>query len=413
MDIPLKPRKLKREEREEKEEDVSFVVLQCPACDRDVKIASDSAGRRMGCPYCHQPLEIVEAPAEVVEETAADEAGSGEKPAKLTVRQPLVFRLLRDEDVSTDHDLEFADEYERRRMPYEAPAWDDERLKNRRVDGLVEVDDGDGEAVGKKLLTRKEQVFRSITRLILGASAVVVVVILYSAIVKTVGVVGAYQKTKDGIAGETSRAREQQEAAVKPISAFMTSGEEESALAVVNGFLNAGSIEERLEFVRDPERVRPLMEAWYAREGAEENLGDGKVALRDKHIDQGRYFIRLAIEFVGVGHRMFAVEQIRTDPTDEGSDVFKLDWETATGYQPMLLGEFKAKRPTTPVEFRVKLKASDYYNYEFRDPGEIRGGRSQLSGAGRLQTSRLHRSAASEWSAEIGEGSSRRERHRA
>ncbi len=44
-----------------------------------------------------------------------------------------------------------------------------------------------------------------------------------------------------------------------------------------------------------------------------------------------------------------------------------LDWETAVGYRPMPLDEFKFSKPREGVEFRVKVKPADYYNFQFSD----------------------------------------------
>ena len=102
------------------------------------------------------------------------------------------------------------------------------------------------------------------------------------------------------------------------------------------------------------------MRDWYARSDVMTEWPDGEILLRDKLVDQRRYFIRLAIEFSGIGKRIFIVEQTQGD--------LKLDWETAVDYQPMPFADFKRDRPTTPVEFRVKVKTASYYNYQFADP---------------------------------------------
>ena len=43
----------------------------------------------------------------------------------------------------------------------------------------------------------------------------------------------------------------------------LTSKEELEATKVVSDFLEAKTVEERLAHVRDPKRVKPLMEKWY------------------------------------------------------------------------------------------------------------------------------------------------------
>jgi hypothetical protein len=336
--------------------DDEYLVLECPACERDVKVSRHSAGVRMGCPYCREPLQIIEAEPE-----------AEQKPI---VRQPLVFRLLREDDVSVDHDLEFADEFERRRLPFEAPAWDDAKLEEERRTAVTATAGGDRDADAsgiqggapaprKKLLTRKEQVFRSLTILIMSGALAFVAVIIYSAIFRGVAVVHKDGKTMKELPAEVRQKIAEALGQPEPLSPFLTSVEEEAAVAVVNGYLAAKTIEERLPFVRQPERVEPLMRAWYARGETISKWPDGVVLLRDKQIDKGRYMIRMMVDFVGIGTQMFVVEQTASD--------FKLDWETATGYQPKPLAEFKAERPTTPVEFRVKIKPADYYNYAFVD----------------------------------------------
>jgi len=142
-------------------------------------------------------------------------------------------------------------------------------------------------------------------------------------------------------------------------SPILTREEESSAVVVVNHFLEAKTVEERLEHVRDPERVKPLMEKWYKQKGEEKKLPDGEVLRRDKTIEDGRYFIRLYINFGKAGGRVFILEQTEKD--------IKLDWETAVGHREMSLEEFKNKQPTTPTEFRVKIKPDDFYSNQFID----------------------------------------------
>lgn len=354
-----------------------YLILPCPGCGKMVKIATDSLGVRMGCTYCREPLEVTEyQPAaeedaggeqdeQAKDEKRATEAGgepeiSGEtKPRE---RKPLAFRLLRDEDLGVDFNRQFADEYERRRLPTDAPEWDDEKLLKKRRERDESMAAEGADAPVRQLLTRKEHIFRTITIIIMSASAVVAAVIVYIGIVKMTSVAKTDGETlrelpaevQSKIAAALGEQRDQQ------ISAYLTSKEEEAAVAIITGFLKVKSNEERLAFVRDPERVAPLMEDYYSRD-VQTEWPDGQVVLRDKVIDQGRYFIRLAIEFIGIGHRIFVVEQT--------TDSLKLDWETAVGYQPMPFSEFREKRPAEPTPFRVKMKLSDYYNYHFADSG--------------------------------------------
>ena len=134
-------------------------------------------------------------------------------------------------------------------------------------------------------------------------------------------------------------------------------------------FHDADTVEKRLAFVRDPQRVKPLMEAWYAENEPIANFAGKKniaisIQMSKMIVDQGREFVIMAMDVDRSGSRVYAVEK-----TAGG---MKLDWETAVRYQPMALDEFKEKRPTEPQAFRVKVKPSDYYNHQFADDGVFR-----------------------------------------
>ncbi len=118
----------------------------------------------------------------------------------------------------------------------------------------------------------------------------------------------------------------------------MTSVEEEAAAAVVNGFLAAKTVEERLPFVRHPEQVEPLMREWYASEEKTIEWGDGVILLRDKRVDKGRYMIRIVVEFVGIGSQIFVIEQ--------GGERFQVGLGDCGWIPGETIAEFKAERPT-------------------------------------------------------------------
>jgi len=337
-------------------EEEDFLILQCPACEKDVKLPYDSVGQRMGCPYCMQPLEVAEGELDDDwEEELVEEEEPEREPKPPVERRPLVFRELRDDDVAEVSTLEYADEHTRRRLPFEAPEWD------------VAEDDGDSkegvvlrDPSGKKLLTRREQNFRVITIIVMSSALLAAAIIAGAAIFHTLGVAGKDAEITKETNDEVKEGKAKVKAASEAITINLLSEEEKAALAVVNGFTNAKTTEERLKFVRDPERVEPLMREWYARQDSTEELPEGKAILRDKFQDQGRFFIRLAVEFPGIDRRIFLVEQ-------QAKDQFKLDWETAVGYQPQSLADFKADKARKPADFRVTLRYSDYYNYHFAD----------------------------------------------
>ncbi|MGI9242069.1 MAG: hypothetical protein ACR2RV_14795, partial [Verrucomicrobiales bacterium] len=161
------------------------------------------------------------------------------------------------------------------------------------------------------------------------------------------------------------------EASAVPVPApdLLMGKEEGAARQAVILFHHADTIEKRLAHVRDPNRVKPLMEEWYAENEPMVDLTGRKnipVAFGKTKVieDHGRRFVILSMSVADSGVRIYAVEE-----TDGG---MKLDWETAVGYQQMPLEKFKEERPTTALPFRVKVKPGDYYNYGFRDEAKFR-----------------------------------------
>ena len=132
-------------------------------------------------------------------------------------------------------------------------------------------------------------------------------------------------------------------------------------------YLAAERIEEMLPHVRDPERVAPLMEKWYAR-----------------HEIKPLRFERLSVfEPVNIGTRSFWKTLATVSTPDGGSrdlapilveqtgkTTARVDWETAVCYQPMPWDEFVTTRPEdTPLDFRVvcEYDRAGLYSHEFED----------------------------------------------
>ena len=129
----------------------------------------------------------------------------------------------------------------------------------------------------------------------------------------------------------------------------------------VSSYLAADNIEDKLAYVRHPERIRPLMEKFYQTEKFQpskfirfNNLGS--VALNS------RPFI-MAEVITSEGKENMMVEQV------EGGS-FLIDWETDVYFVPMEWGDFIKNKPKESVEFRIRLTKDDFYAYEFRNEAE-------------------------------------------
>ena len=128
----------------------------------------------------------------------------------------------------------------------------------------------------------------------------------------------------------------------------------------VKGFMTSGSIQERLTFVRDPERVKPLMEEYYGNEQFEpegfEELNRGEIRYR------GDFFT----SFVRIGD--FSSGPVAVERFEDGDDfAYRVDWESWVGYCEMSAEDLVRAKPTEPKLLRIMLRQDSYYNYGYSD----------------------------------------------
>lgn len=186
-----------------------------------------------------------------------------------------------------------------------------------------------------------------------------------------VGVYGITQLKKDYVPPAFQATVEEE----KLDRRVLTQSDVEGAEKAVRGFLSADGVEAKLAFVRQPSRVRPLMEKWYQSHSAAP-ITAGEVAMQQKtggEIDSPGYFVMLAMPLLvpdplNPGQTLdemtfFSVQENRKD----GVSSYLLDWETSTGFQEMPLEAFKSTMPKEAHTFRVSLKPGDYYNHGFAE----------------------------------------------
>lgn len=125
------------------------------------------------------------------------------------------------------------------------------------------------------------------------------------------------------------------------------------------GYSSATTIEERLPYVRHPERVRPLMERYY----------------RDRPFDTLRE-VSLFEQFpIPLGNRSFTVLTIVDEDSKEKIHLaeveddlqIKIDWESDVCYQPESVPDVIANKKTEPFYIRVFAIPDTLYAYEFAD----------------------------------------------
>ncbi len=114
----------------------------------------------------------------------------------------------------------------------------------------------------------------------------------------------------------------------------------------VETFFAAPNVEAKLPFVRDPDRVKPLMQDYYSREpmGPVKWRGLGRLVRVD---EPGYRFGYVQAQFDGVPPLTLIIEEMK-------DGAFRVDWECLVRYGEMSWSDFLQRRPTEAKLMRVK-----------------------------------------------------------
>ena len=114
---------------------------------------------------------------------------------------------------------------------------------------------------------------------------------------------------------------------------------------VVKAFLSAGTVTERVKYVRDPKRVLPLMKTFY---GAEKFKAEGFESLDKFKVSFRGEMLTSIVEMGDYLTAPIAIERMAGK-----SDVYRVDWESWVGYCEMKIEVMKKDRPVEPVMVRT------------------------------------------------------------
>lgn len=128
----------------------------------------------------------------------------------------------------------------------------------------------------------------------------------------------------------------------------------------VRSYLEAYSIEEKIQWVRHPERVRPMMINHYSKQPIKGRKFDRILSQRAVSIWSRPFIILVASVDDGKKH-FLTVEQI-----PDGS--FKIDWETDVHYLPLSWKDYvRSSSAPSSVDMRVYVKPDHHYTAPFHD----------------------------------------------
>lgn len=128
---------------------------------------------------------------------------------------------------------------------------------------------------------------------------------------------------------------------------------------VLDGYCTATTVEEKARFARHPERVKPLMEAYYAEHEFDPRSGALLVEQVQVPMDT-RSFTIFRAQFDEGPLKLFLAE------IDNDLGV-RIDWESDVCYQPIPIEEMLVQKPVTPTDIRVMVTPDHHYAFEFSD----------------------------------------------
>lgn len=132
----------------------------------------------------------------------------------------------------------------------------------------------------------------------------------------------------------------------------------EEAAVVAQSFFKAPNWEERLKFVRQPDAVRPMMQAYY-QDHPDGPITDAALALAMPV----RHVVNLSFEIPSLNRSHFLCVVLSRGR-------YLVDWESSSLYQEEQINRLRATRSTERTRIAVtvtKSEAANYYNYAFSD----------------------------------------------
>ena len=122
--------------------------------------------------------------------------------------------------------------------------------------------------------------------------------------------------------------------------------EEDSIISVIQQYYSAKKWEDRLPFVYQPEKVRPLMQKYYANDYSIITVDKTTVSIPGGNYKNGDKFI------AGFRNKSGYAQRVYMRKTAEG---FKIDWEAHTGYSAETLREYETREGTDKIIVRVEI----------------------------------------------------------
>ncbi|MFT4638659.1 MAG: hypothetical protein ACI8T1_001980 [Verrucomicrobiales bacterium] len=135
----------------------------------------------------------------------------------------------------------------------------------------------------------------------------------------------------------------------------------DAAAKIIIAFHRTKTWEEKLAYVNNPEKVRPLMAKWYTKHPEDVTIEKITFAM-DQPIEEGnRNFLQVGLSVGDLGRYFVMAVELMEDKS------YKIDWETSSGYQEISFNDLMIQKPTEPVELRLTVESANFFNFGFTD----------------------------------------------
>ena len=133
---------------------------------------------------------------------------------------------------------------------------------------------------------------------------------------------------------------------------------------LTSDYLAADTIDKIVPLVRQPERVKPLIEREWKVRPKQALKFSRMTVFQPASIPGGTFWIIRAEVRDGEPQNLIVEQKSDTD--------VRVDWETHVCYQPMDWDRYIAERPTEAMDFRLSITPDSYYSHEFSNAGKWR-----------------------------------------
>lgn len=138
---------------------------------------------------------------------------------------------------------------------------------------------------------------------------------------------------------------------LKEVMASIPRNESDSIIALIQSFYACDHLEDRVHFVLNPLRVKPLMQSYY-----QDNYRVHKIPKDEIFLQGSGYKLNDVFKVLWKDNLVYCKKT---------TDGYKIDWEATTGYNPVSIKAFKAGLAPATAEYRVLAEIDSYYNFSF------------------------------------------------